>query len=76
MDFDPRDYDSRGDERTRHNWERNRGRSDNCNRDDDRGQPIGQSRDQDDQGLALARGPGDGSRSTDGPPRERDHDDQ
>ena len=58
FDFDPRDYDSRDDERQHDNPSRgSRGGSDDRDRDDDWRQPRRQ-RDQDDDARTLGRGPG------------------
>ena len=63
MDFDPRDGDSRDEERFVPN--RNRGSSDKhdpLDRDDDGRQP--ESRNRDDDARQLGRGPGDDSRQS------------
>ena len=64
MDFDPRDYDSRDEDRF--SFERHRGRgssSDDYDRDDDLRLPVGRSRDRDDEARDLGRGPGDSRQS-------------
>src|SRR6185295_19092345 len=64
FDFDPRDYDSRDDDR--HGVEREgSGRSDSRDRDDDWSQPETRSRDRDDDAGELGRGPGGDSRGSD-----------
>ena len=74
MDFDPRDYDSRDEERWAPDRSRSgRGNTDEYERDDDRRPPEIRSRDQDDDARTLGRGPGEGSRTSDEPP-DRDYD--
>ena len=60
FDFDPRDFDSRDDERRGNEPSRgSRGGSDDRDRDDDWSQPGTRTRDRDDDGApALGRGPG------------------
>jgi hypothetical protein len=77
MDFDPRDYDSRDDERFESNQSRgSRGRSDDRDRDDDWSEPHIRSRDRDDDARTLGRGPGSDSRAShvDENSRDRHHD--
>jgi hypothetical protein len=77
MDFDPRDYDSRDDERYDSNQSRGSGGSDDRDRDDDWSQPKIWSRDRDDDDTrTLGRGPGSDSRAshTDEHTRDRHHD--
>jgi hypothetical protein len=87
MDFDPRDSDSRDDERYESNQSRGRrGGSDDRDRDDDCSQPHIRSRDRDDDACTLGRGPGSDSRTSHSdeytqdrhhdarwPERDRDH---
>jgi hypothetical protein len=77
MDFDPRDSDSRDDERYESNQSRGRrGGSDDRDRDDDWSQPHIRSRDRDDDARTLGRGAGSDSRAShsDGHTRDRHHD--
>src|SRR5437016_12634554 len=64
MDFDPRDYDSRDDDRFA--FDRHRGGSGNSydGHDDDLKLPDTRSRDRDDDARDLGRGPGDESRQS------------
>jgi DNA-binding MarR family transcriptional regulator len=65
MDFDPRDYDSRDDQRHGNTPNRgNRGDSNDYDRDDDWSQPHIRSRDRDDDARTLGRGPGSDSRAS------------
>jgi hypothetical protein len=86
FDFDPRDYDSRDDERHRTTPDRgSRGGSDDRDRYDDWSQPQIRSRDRDDNdGRTLGRGPGSDRKASDEhgsdrrddarwPERDRDH---
>ena len=71
MDFDPRDIDSRHDERYDLERERaSRAGSDDARNWDDREQRSGRNRD--DDARELGRGPGDDSRDRDGREREFD----
>jgi DNA-binding MarR family transcriptional regulator len=76
MDFDPRDYDSRDDER--HSQTPSRGGrtgSSDRDRDDDWSQPAARTRDRDDDDArSLGRGPGNERQGSDGHGSERDHD--
>ena len=76
MDFDPRDYDSRDDER--HSPAPSRGgRSgpSDRDRDNDWSQPATRPRDRDDDDArSLGRGPGNKWQGSDGYGRDRDHD--
>jgi hypothetical protein len=64
MDFDPRDVDSRDDERHGVDPDRgDRGSSDDRDWDDWR-QPTGRHRDRDDDVRTLGRGPGNDSRAS------------
>lgn len=68
FDFDPRDSDSRDDERYGSNQSRgNRGTSDDRDRDDDWSRPHIRSRDGDDDARTLGRGPGSDRQNSDGP---------
>jgi hypothetical protein len=75
FDFDPRDYDSRDDERHGSTPNRgNRGASDDRDRDDDWGQPDFRRRDRDDNDArTLGRGPGNDRQGSG--EHKRDHDD-
>jgi hypothetical protein len=65
MDFDPRDYDSRHDERFEHRGERaSRGGSYDDRDFDDWRQPETPVRARDDEARKLGRGPGDDSRQS------------
>src|SRR5438128_3575582 len=65
MDFDPRDYDSRDDQRVDPKGERaSRGGSDDDRDWDDWRRPEIPVRDRDDQARELGRGPGDDSRQS------------
>jgi hypothetical protein len=76
MDFDPRDDDSRDDERHGSTPNRgNRGASDDRDRDDDWRQPHYRPRDRDDEDArTLGRGPGNDRQASDehGPDRRDD----
>ena len=76
MDFDPRDYDSRDDERHSHAPSRGgRTGSSDRDRDDDWSQPGMRPRDRDnDDARSLGRGPGNERQGSDGHGRDRDHD--
>ena len=74
MDFDPRDYDSRDEERWAPDRRSSRGNTDEYERDDDRRQPEIRSRDREDGARTLGRGLEEGSRSSDEHPRDRDYD--
>ena len=76
FDFDPRDYDSRDEERHANTPSRgNRGGSDDRERHDDWSQPETRTRDRDnDDARSLGRGPGNDRQGSDGHPRDRDHD--
>jgi len=63
MDFDPRDYDSRDDDRYAFDRPRGRGGSSDDDRDDDLRLPEPRSRDRDDGARDLGRGPGDSRQS-------------
>jgi DNA-binding MarR family transcriptional regulator len=72
MDFDPRDYDSRDEDRAPTRDRGGRGGSDRDDqRDDEWSRPSGFSRDRDDDGRDLGRGPGD-SRESHSAERGRD----
>ena len=72
MDFDPRDYDSRDEDRAPTRDRGGRGASDRDDeRDDEWSRPAGFSRDRDDDGRDLGRGPGD-SRGSHSAERGRD----
>jgi hypothetical protein len=64
MDFDPRDFDSRDDDRFAFDPHRGGGSNsyDDLDRDDDLKLPDSRSRDRDDDARDLGRGPGDESR--------------
>ena len=76
MDFDPRDYYSRDDERHGNRPSRSgRGDSDNRDRDHDWSQPGTRTRDRDDDDArSLGRGPGSERQASDGHRRDRDPD--
>jgi hypothetical protein len=76
MDFDPRDYDSRDDERRLNEASpARRSGSDDRERADDWSQPGVRTRDRDDDGApALGRGPGNERQESDEHGRDRDHD--
>jgi len=75
FDFDPRDSDSRDDERYGNNQSRgSRGASDDRDREDDWSQPHIRSRDRDDDARTLGRGPGSDRQNSDEHARDR-HDD-
>jgi len=76
MDFDPRDYDSRDDERHSHTpSRRDRTGSSDRDRDDDLSQPGTRTRDRDDgDARSLGRGPGNDRQGSDGHGQDRDHD--
>jgi hypothetical protein len=65
MDFDPRDYDSRDDDRSALDQHRRaRGNShDDLDRDDDLRLPEAPARDRNDDARDLGRGPGDSRQS-------------
>ena len=64
MDFDPRDYDSRDEDRAPTRDRGGRGGSDRDDeRDDEWSRPAAFSRDRDDEARALGRGPGDARES-------------
>ena len=72
MDFDPRDFDSRDDER--HSDARSRGGqrgSSNHDRDDNQSQPETRPRDRHDDARSLERGPGNNRQESD---QERNRD--
>jgi len=76
FDFDPRDCDSRDDERHSHEPSRG-GRSGSGGRDreNDWSQPGTRTRDRDsDDARSLGRGPGNDRQGSDGHGRDRDHD--
>jgi hypothetical protein len=65
MDFDPRDFDSRDDDRFAFDHHRGGGSSyDDLDRDDDLKLPASRSHDRDDDARDLGRGPGDDSRQS------------
>ena len=73
FDFDPRDCDSRDNERSEVERHRGgRGSSDDYDRDDDWRQPDFRQRDQDDDARMLGRGPGDNSRASHSTEHARD----
>ena len=76
MDFDPRDYDSRDDER--HSEAPSRGGrsgSSDPDRDDEWSQPASRPRDRDDDDArSLGCGPGNDRQGSDGHGPDRDHD--
>jgi len=73
MDFDPRDYDSRDDERFGLDRERgNRNGSNDYDRDDNWRQPEIRSRDRDDDARELGRGPANDSRQSNTDEHSRD----
>ena len=75
MDFDPRDYDSRDDERSPN--EASTGRrsgSDDREREDDWSQPGTRTRERDDDGPALGRGPSTERQGSKEHGRDGDHD--
>ena len=76
MDFDPRDFDSRDDERRSDTPGRGgRGSSSDRDRDDDWSQPAARPRDRDhDDARSLGRGPGNDRQGSDGHGPDRDHD--
>jgi hypothetical protein len=64
MDFDPRDYDSRDEDRAPTRDRGGRGGSDRDDeREDEWSRPAAFSRDSDDEERALGRGPGDARES-------------
>jgi hypothetical protein len=71
MDFDPRDYDSRDDDRAPTRDRGGRGSDRHDERDDEGNRPSGFSRDRDDKARDLGRGPG-GSRESHSDERDRD----
>lgn len=75
MDFDPRDFDPREDERHSHAPSRGgqRGPSDH-DRDDNWKQPKTRTRDRDDDARSLGRGPGNNHQESDHDARNRDGD--
>jgi DNA-binding MarR family transcriptional regulator len=76
MDFDPRDYDSRDDERRPNDPSPgSRSGSDDRDRDDDGSQPGTRTRERDDDGTpTLGRGPGSERQGSDEHGRDCDHD--
>jgi DNA-binding MarR family transcriptional regulator len=76
MDFDPRDFDSRDDERHSHEPSRgSRGSSGDHDRDHDWRQPDARMRDRDDgDERSLGRGPGSDRQGSGTEERDRDHD--
>ena len=73
FDFDPRDSDSRDDERFGSDRHRTgRGSSDDHDREDDGSQPKTRSRDRDEDARELGRGPGSDSRSSHSDEHARD----
>jgi hypothetical protein len=75
FDSDPRDYDSRDDERQANTPNRgSRSGSDDRDRDDDWRQPDFRPRDKDDDARTLGRGPGNDRQTSDEHGRDR-HDD-
>ena len=75
MDFDPRDSDSRDDERYESNQSRGSlGSSDDRDRDDEWSQPHNRSRERDDDARTLGRGPGSDSRASHADEHSRDSD--
>ena len=65
MDFDPRDFDSRDDDRFAFDRHGGGGSSyDDLDRDDDLKLPASRSHDRDDDARDLGRGPGDDSRQS------------
>lgn len=76
MDFDPRDFDSRDDERHANTTSRGyRGGSDDRDRDHDWSQPDTRTRDRnDDDDRSLGRGPANERQGSDGNGPGRDHD--
>ena len=75
MDFDPRDFDPREDERHSHTPSRGgqRGPSDH-DRDDNWSQPETRTRDRHDDARSLGRGPGNNRQESDQDARNRDDD--
>jgi hypothetical protein len=67
MDFDPRDFDARDDERHRET-----GADGHDNHDDDLRLPDEGGRDRDDDARSLGRGPGDSRQSNNDTPDPRD----
>lgn len=64
MDFDPRDYDSRDEDRAATRGRGGRGGSDRDDeRDDEWSRPAAFSRDRDEEARGLGRGPGDSRES-------------
>ena len=76
LDFDPRDYDSRDEERHSHAPSRGgRNGSSDRDRDDNWSQPATRPRDrEDDDARSLGRGPGNDRQGSGGHPGDRDHD--
>ncbi len=76
MDFDPRDFDTRDDERHLNTPGRaGRGGTSDRDRDDDWGQPGTRTRDRDDaDARSLGRGAGSERHASEGHARDRDHD--
>jgi len=73
MDFDPRDFNSRDDERRSETPSGQRGSSDR-DRDDNWRQPEPRTRDRDDDARSLGRGPGNDRQGSDPDARNRDDD--
>jgi hypothetical protein len=73
MDFDPRDFDSRDDERHSHTPSRG-DRNSSVDRDDDWRQPEARTRDGDSDARSLGRGPGNDRQGSEGHGRDRNHD--
>ena len=76
LDLDPRDYDSRDEERHANTpSRRGRGTSGDHDRDHDWRQPDARTRDRDDgDERSLGRGPGNDRQGSDTEGRDRDHD--
>jgi hypothetical protein len=75
MDFDPRDYDSRDNERHGNTPSRGgRGGSDDRDHDHDWSQPDTRTRDRDDDARSLGRGPANERQGSEGHGRDRHHD--
>jgi hypothetical protein len=74
MDFDPRDFDSRDDERRSETPSRGQRGSSDRDRDDNWSQPETRTRDRDDDARSLGRGPGNDRQGSDADARNRDND--
>jgi hypothetical protein len=74
MDFDPRDFDSRDDDRHSDAWSRGGRDSSDSDGNDNSSQPETRKLDRDDDARSLGRGPGNDRQGSDQDARNRDHD--